>query len=473
MTTLEKEKPLRRTLITYSPRPARMQSAALALAALALILLQGCSGGGEGTQKAAAGGRGRGGDAGGPVPVVVAKVVQKDVPVNVEVIGNVEAYSTISVRAQVGGQLTKVFFNEGDSVKKDDPLFLIDPRPFQAQLSQAQAQLSQANANAMRDEAASSQASANLARDVANQKYAAAESARYQRLFSQGIVSREQNDQLSASAEALNQTIAADKAAIQSAQAQIAADKAAAATAEAAVENAKLQLAYTSIVSPIDGRTGNVSVKQGNLVTANTSELTTIQQVKPIYVTFAVPESQLGPIRRHMAEGKLQVTAQSQDDAAKVQTGVVTFIDNSVDASTGTIKIKGTFQNDGNTMWPGEFVRVVLRLETLSDAIVVPNEAVQTGQDGQFVYVVKDDRSVAIRPVTTGPRVDQDLVIEKGLSPGETVVTEGQLRIAPNSKVQIGEGGGRGRGRGGPGGRGAGRGAGSGTGNAAAASKKE
>lgn len=456
MTILEKEKPLRRTLNTHFRRPARTGRIALLIAALGLL---GCSGGGEGTQKTAAGGRGRGGDAGGPVPVLVAKVAQKDVPVNVDVIGNVEAYSTISVRAQVGGQLTKVYFSEGDSVKKGDPLFLIDPRPFQAQLSQAQAQLSQANANAARDVAAASQAEANLARDIANQKYAAAESARYQRLFSQGIVSREQNDQLSASAEALNQTIAADKAAIQSAQAQIAADKAAAATAEAAVDNAKLQLGYTSILSPINGRTGNLAVKQGNLVTANSSELTTIQQVKPIYVTFAVPESQLGEIRRHMAEGKLQVTAQSQDDAARLQTGVVTFIDNSVDASTGTIKIKGTFPNEGNPMWPGEFVRVTLRLAMLNDAIVVPNEAVQTGQDGQFVYVVKADRSVSLRPVTTGPRVDEDLVIEKGLSPGETVVTEGQLRIAPNSKVQIGDGGGRGRGRGraGAAGRGAGR----------------
>ena len=431
---------------TSTTKPLRLACAVLV--AIAVAGLQACGDSKEGSAKSGKGG-GRGRGEGGPAPVLVAKVAQKDVPVNIDVIGNVEAYSTISVRAEVGGLLTKVAFSEGDYVKKGAPLFDIDPRPFAAQLSQAQAQLIQAQANSTRDTAAASQAEANLARDIANQKYAAAESARYARLFSQGIVSREQNDQLSASAEALSQTIAADKAAIQSAQAQIAADKAAAATAEAMVENAKVQLSYTSISSPIDGRTGNLPVKQGNLIAPNTSELTTIAQVQPIYVTFAVPESQLTAIRQHMAEGKLQVLAQPQDDATKVQTGVLTFVDNTVDASTGTIKVKGTFQNEGNVLWPGEFVRVTLRLAMLNDAIVVPNEAVQTGQDGTFVYVVKDDRTVSMRPVVTGPRVNEDLVIEHGLEPGETVVTEGQLRLAPNSRVTFGEGrGGRGRGRG-------------------------
>ncbi|HYA16925.1 MAG TPA: efflux RND transporter periplasmic adaptor subunit [Bryobacteraceae bacterium] len=437
---------------TSTSKPLRLTCAVLV--AVAAAGLQACGDNKGASEKSDKGG-GRGRGEGGPAPVVVAKVAQKDVPVNIDVIGNVEAYTTISVRAEVGGQLTKVFFSEGDYVKKNAPLFEIDPRPFRAQLSQAQAQLSQAQANSARDAAAESQAEANLARDIANQKYAAAESARYARLFSQGIVSREQNDQLSASAEALSQTIAADKAAIQSAQAQIAADKAAAATAEAMVENAQVQLSYTSIVSPIEGRTGNLSVKQGNLVAPNSSELTTIAQVQPIYVTFAVPESQLTAIRQHLAEGKLQVQAQPQDDATRVQSGVVTFIDNTVDPSTGTIKVKGTFQNEGNVLWPGQFVRVTLRLAMLKDAIVVPNEAVQTGQDGTFVYVVKDDRTVAMRPVVTGPRVDQDLVIERGLEPGDTVVTEGQLRLAPNSRVTFGEGRGRGRGRGD--GKGAGR----------------
>ncbi|HTS46317.1 MAG TPA: efflux RND transporter periplasmic adaptor subunit [Bryobacteraceae bacterium] len=422
----------------------------LSLITFAFLAMQGC---GSKTETDATAGRGSGGGRGGrgrgdsgPVPVVVATVMQKDVPVNIDVIGNVEAYSTISVKAQVGGQLTKVYFQEGDYVKKDDQLFTIDPRPFQAQLSQAQAQLGQAQANSARDNAALSQAQANLARDTANQKYAETEAGRYTKLFDQGIVSREQTDQMRANSDALNQTILADKAAIESARAQIGADKAAIANAEAMVENAKVQMEYTAIRSPIDGRTGNLAVKQGNIVTPNTMELMTIAEVHPIYVTFSVPEAQLGEIKKYMAQRKLAVQAQSQDAGSNGETGVLTFIDNSVDASTGTIKLKGTFENKDNTLWPGEFVRVSLRLTTRPNAVVVPNQAVQTGQDGQFVYVVKQDRTVEMRPVVTSTRVDQDLVVDSGLTPGETIVTEGQLRLAPNSRVQFSGRGGRGDG---------------------------
>jgi multidrug efflux system membrane fusion protein len=384
--------------------------------------------------------------------VVVATVAQKDVPINIDVIGNVEAYSTISVKAQLGGQLTKVYFQEGDYVKKDDQLFTIDPRPYQAQLSQVQAQLSQARANLARDTAALGQSEANLARDNANEKYAQVEAGRYAKLFEQGIISREQTDQVHANADALSQTILADKAAIESARAQIVASRAAVENAAAMVENSTVQLSYTAIRSPIDGRTGNLTVKQGNIVSPNVMELMTIAEVHPIYVTFSVPESQLSDIKRYMAKGKLQVTAHPQDSAADSETGVLTFIDNTVDPTTGTIKLKGTFQNADNKLWPGEFVRVTLQLTTRPNAIVVPNQAVQTGQDGQFVYVVKQDRTVEMRPVVTGTRVDQDLVVDSGLKPGETIVTEGQLRLAPGSRVQFGGGrGGPGGGRRGPG----------------------
>ena len=427
----------------------------LALITFAFLILAGCASKseadatpGRGAAGGGRGGRGRGDT--GPVPVVVATVLQKDVPVNIDVIGNVEAYSTISVKAQVGGQLTKVYFQEGDYVKKDDQLFTIDPRSYQAQLGQVQAQLSQAQANSTRDNAALGQAEANLARDTANQKYAETEAGRYAKLFEQGIVSREQTDQIRANSDALNQTIQADKAAIESARAQIIADKAAIANAEAMVENAKVQMDFTSIRSPIDGRTGNLAVKLGNIVAPNTMELMTIAEVHPIYVTFSVPEAQLGEIKKYMAQGKLPVRAQSQDNGDNLQTGVLTFIDNTVDPSTGTIKLKGTFQNENNKLWPGEFVRVSLRLTTRPNAVVVPNQAVQTGQDGQFVYVVKQDRTVEMRPVVTSTRVDQDLVVDNGLAPGETIVTEGQLRLAPGSRVQFGGGrGGRGEGRGG------------------------
>jgi multidrug efflux system membrane fusion protein len=386
-----------------------------------LMALTGCS---KTSVKAGgpAGSRGRPSE-GGPVPVVVAMVAERDVPINVDVIGNVEAYSTITVKAQVGGELTKVSFHEGDFVKKGDLLFTIDSRPFAAQLSQAQANLA-------RDTAALSQAEANLARDIANEKYAQDQAVRYRGLFDQGVVSREQADQTRSSADALSQTVLADKAAIESARAQIVASK-------AAVETATVQMSYTTIRSPIDGRTGSIAVKQGNVVAANTSDLMTITEVQPIYVTFSVPEAQLGDIKRYMGQGQLPVHAAPQADATVQESGVLTFIDNSVDATTGTIKLKGTFQNAANRLWPGEFVRVELGLTTHPHATVVPNQAVQTGQDGQFVYVVKQDRTVEMRPVVTGTRVDQELVIDRGLEPGETVVTEGQLRLTPGSHVQV------------------------------------
>ena len=388
------------------------------LATAAILLTQGCAT--KSTQ--AAGGRREG----GAVPVVVATVSQKDVPVNIDVIGNVEAYSTISVKAQVGGELTKVSFQEGEFVKKGDLLFTVDPRPYTAALSQAQANLS-------RDTAALGQAQANLARDAANEKYAQAQAARYEKLFEAGVVSKEQSDQMRASADALEQTILADKASIESARAQIGAS-------QAAIDNAKVQMSYTTIRSPIDGRTGNLTVKQGNVVAPNTMELVSIAEVQPIYVTFSVPEAQLGEIKKYMAQGKLPVHATAQDDNTQNETGVLTFVDNSVDPTTGTIKLKGTFPNENRKLWPGEFLRVTLRLTTQNNAVVVPNQAVQTGQDGQFVYVVKGGKTVELRPVVTGSRVDQELVIERGLEPGETIVTEGQLRLAPGSQVQIRDG---------------------------------
>jgi len=401
----------------------------LAVATLTLVILLAIGGCSKSDAKAGGpGGRGRPGE-GGPVPVVVATVSQRDVPINVDVIGNVEAYSTITVKAQVGGELTKVSFHEGDSVKKGDLLFTIDARPFEAQLSQAQANLA-------RDTASLSQAQANLARDIANEKYAQDQTKRYRGLFDQGVVSREQADQMQSSADALSQTVLADKAAIESARAQIVASK-------AAVDTATVQMSYTAITSPIDGRTGNIAVKQGNVVAANTSDLMTITEVQPIYVTFSVPEAELTDIKRYMGQGQLKVQAAPQADATNKESGVLTFIDNSVDATTGTIKLKGTFQNAANRLWPGEFVRVTLGLTTRPHATVVPNQAVQTGQDGQFVYVVKQDRTVEMRPVVTGTRVDQELVIDRGLEPGETVVTEGQLRLTPGSHVQVQDSGGQ------------------------------
>jgi multidrug efflux system membrane fusion protein len=377
---------------------------------------------------------------GGDVPVTVATAKERDVPVEVQVIGNVEAYNTITVKAQVGGLLTDVFFHEGDFVKKGAKLFTIDKRPLEAAYNQALA-------NIARDQAALGQSRANLARDQAQAKYQDTQAKRYDELTKSGVISRDQSEQLRASADAMAQAVNADQAAIQSAQAAIGAS-------QAMAENAKVQLGFTDIYSPIDGRTGNLTVKAGNVVTANNMDLMTINQVEPIYVTFSVPEAQLGAVKKFREMGALTVRARPQDsDTADEETGSLSFIDNSVDVTTGTIKLKGTFPNTDHKLWPGQFVRVTLRLTTQRNAVVVPNEAVQTGQTGSFVYVVKPDKTVESRTVTTGARVEQDMVVE-GLELGETVVTEGQLRLAPGSKVSIKDG----SGRGGGGGRGRSRG---------------
>lgn len=371
---------------------------------------------------------------GDAVPVVVASVTRKDVPLDIQVIGNVEAYSTVTVRSQITGPLMRVHFQEGDFVKKGDLLFTIDPSPLQAQVAGAEADLA-------RNEALLGQAEATLKRDTAQAKYAQAQAKRYAELFREGVLSKDQTEQTQAGSDALAEGLGADEASIRSAQAAVVA-------ARAMLVNLNIQLGYTTIRSPLDGRTGNLSVKAGNLVSANTMDLITINQVKPIYVTFPVPEANLPAIKQYMARGKLPVMAASQDAApGQEETGVLTFVDNMVDPATGTIKLKGTFSNSNRKLWPGEFVRVTLRLATQANALVVPNQAVQTGQDGSFVYVVKPDQTVESRPVVTGSRVDQLIVIQTGLQGGETVVTEGQLRLAPGMKVRMREG------RGGPPGR--------------------
>ncbi len=381
------------------------------------LALGGCSGKPAPTTASA-----KKGDGGG-APVVVAKVTMKDVPVDIQVIGNVEAYSAIAVKAQVGGELTRVSFKEGDYVKAGDLLFTIDPRAMRAQLQQVEA-------NLLKNKAQLQQAQANLARDIAQQKYAEAQSARYARLMQEGVISKEQAELVRTNADATLQGVEADKAAIESARAEIAAT-------QATVENVRVQLGYTEVRSSIDGRTGSINVKQGNVVTGSSVDLTTINQVQPIYVTFSVPESQLRPVKRYMEVNKLQVIAVPQDDEGTKEVGVLTFVDNSVDMSTGTIKLKGTFPNQDRKLWPGEFVRVTLRLTTQANALVIPNQAVQTGQDGPFVFVVKADRTVESRPISTGARIDDEMVVDRGLEAGETVVTEGHLRLAPGTRIQL------------------------------------
>jgi membrane fusion protein, multidrug efflux system len=391
-------------------------------------------------------GRGRGGDA-GAVPVVTAKVVLRDVPVEISAIGNVEAYTSISVRSQVTGQLQQVLFREGDTVRKGERLFVIDARPFEAAVQQAQA-------NLLRDRAMLQQTEAQLAKDAANAEYQQLTAERQTALVDRGIISKDVGEQTRAAADAAMAAVKADKAAIESAKAQLAAQ-------QAAVDNTQVQLGYTVIASPIEGRTGTLATKVGNLITANQTELMTVAQLQPVYVTFSVPAANLAAIRNHIAAADLAVTAHPQDAETQPAQGRLTFVENTVDVLTDTIKLKATFPNTDHRLWPGQFARVTLRLATLPNAIVVPNQALQTGQDGQFIFVVKPDSTVDQRPVTAGRRVGGDIVIDNGLQPDETIVTEGQLRLEAGTRVRnqtdAPPSGGGGRGSGGRGGRGRGR----------------
>ena len=377
---------------------------------------------------------------------MTAKVSERDVPVDIAAIGNVEGYAVISIRSQITGQLIDISFREGDFVKQGQQLFTLDRRPFEAALAQAEANLT-------RDRALLAQAEAQLTRDAASAEYQQLAAERQSALSARGIVAKDAAEQARAQADATGAVVKADKAAIESARAQLTAQ-------EAAVENARLSLDYTVIRSPIDGRTGTINVKVGGLVTANQTELMTVARVQPVFVTFTVPAIHLAIIKQHMADGTLTVTAVPQDGDIQPATGKLTFVDNAVDMTTDTIKLKATVPNDDRRLWPGQFARVSLRLTTLPHAIVVPSQAVQTGQDGQYVFVVKPDSTVEQRPVTIAQRVDQDVVVDKGVRPGETVVTEGQLRLEPGSRVttdlNAAPGG---RGRGGRGNRGQGRGA--------------
>ena len=330
------------------------------------------------------------------VPITAAPVVRKPMPIEANVIGTVEAFSTVAVRAQITGELTSVNFKQGDDVQAGQELFTLDRRPLEAALQQA---------------------TANLARDTAQAANAKAIVDRYEQLVERGIVSREQRDTARSSVAALEGTLAADRA---------------------AVENAKVQLQYATIRAPISGRTGALIVNAGNLVRANDqTPLVTINQVTPIYVSFALPEPLLPDLRRYMARGTLRVEARPATVSEPVAVGHITFVDNAVDQTTGTIKVKGTFANQDRWLWPGQFVNVVVRLTTESEAIVVPAVAVQNGPEGSYVFIVKPDQTVEMRPVTVARLAGAETVIRDGVTAGETVVTDGHLRLVPGSKVSV------------------------------------
>lgn len=343
---------------------------------------------------------GKGGRPNVAVPVSIAEVQQKSIPVRLQAIGNIEAYATVALKARVDGQIVSVNFQEGKPVKKGDILFQIDSRPFEATLRQAQA---------------------TLARDSAQRDQARSQERRYLELLEKNFVSKEAYAQIRTNADTAEAVVRAS---------------------QALIENVKLNVEYSTIRSPIDGYAGKVLLQNGNMVKANdTSPLVVVNQVKPIYASFSVPEQNLPLIRHQMAGGKLsvEVSPPSSDHSSgkAIATGTLTFVDNNVDMTTGTIKLKASFENKDGALWPGQFVTVSLRLQEQDDALVVPSEAVQTGPNGQYVYVLKSDMSAVVRPIQVARTVGAESIIAKGLAKTEKVVTRGQLRIVPGAKVVV------------------------------------
>ena len=329
-------------------------------------------------------------------PVSIAAVVRRSVAVRIQAIGNVEAYATVALKARVDGQIVEVNFKEGQRVRKGAVLFRIDPRPFEATLRQAEA---------------------NLLRDTAQKEQARSQERRYQELLQKNFVSKEAYAQIRTNAEAAAAVALASKA---------------------AADNARLQLEYCTIRSPLDGFVGKVMLQMGNMVKANDiNPLVVINQVQPIYVSFAVPEQRLSAIRSHMAKTQLPVESLPPDSDQKAASGTLSFVDNAVDSSTGTIKLKAVFPNKDGALWPGQFVNVSLKLYEQKDALVIPSQAVQAGPKGQYAYVVKPDMTVEVRKVELDRFDGDDAIVAKGLGEGETVVVKGQLRLTQGSKVRI------------------------------------
>jgi len=326
------------------------------------------------------------------VPVLIGKVVEKSMPLRLHAIGNVETVASVAVKSRVDGQIIVTHVRDGQDLVKGDPLFQLDPKPYQSQLEQAQA---------------------NLARDQAQLDYLRGQEQRYQDLLKQNFVSQEGYAQVAANIRAAQGSVSGD---------------------EAAVQHARIDLGYTTIRSPINGRAGKVMLSEGNMVKANdTLAMVVINQLAPIYVSVAVPEQYLNEIRARQKKAPLRVDVELEK--GKAISGKLAFVDNSVDVATGTIKLRGIFSNDDKQLWPGQFVESWVTLRDEETALVVPTQALQTGPNGQYVYVVKDDFSVELRPVQVARTEGAETVVADGLKPGETVVVDGASRVTPGSKV--------------------------------------
>jgi multidrug efflux system membrane fusion protein len=357
------------------------------------------------------------------VPVEIATATQSDVPIQIKSIGNVESISAVAVRSQVEGTLQAVHFTPGQEVKQGDLLFTIDPRPLQAMVAQA-------NANLAKAVAAVDQGRQVLAKDQATATNARTIMRRDVTLVENGVISREEYDNAVAASQAADATVRADQSAINSLNAAAKAE-------QANVRNAQVQLSYSNIRAPIAGKTGNLVVTTGNLIRANdTTPMVTITQSSPMYVTFTIPESDFLRIREYAGHANFRTEVSIPGSSQPAQQGKLSLIDNTVDTSTGTIRLKATFENSDRLLYPGLFTNVVLTLGTQPQAVVVPSQAVQIGQDNSFVYTVKPDMTVEVRKVKTGPSFNEMVVIDEGLNPGDKIVTDGQLRLVPGATVQ-------------------------------------
>jgi membrane fusion protein, multidrug efflux system len=351
---------------------------------MAFLFVAGCSTGEKSNQRPPV-----------PVPVTIAVAAEKNVPQILKTIGSIEASQTVSIRARIGGALTKVAITEGRDVKQGDLLFMIDSRPYQQAMEAALA---------------------NLARDQAQLANAEKEVQRYTELMKDEYVTKQQYDQVNTAAEVLRNTVRSD---------------------EAAVETARLNLKYCNIVAPVAGRTGVITVHEGDQIKADDVEMVAINQITPVQVSFSLPEQHLSAIRTYASVGSLPVEARFPNDPGKPSAGKLSFINNAVDPATRTILLKATFPNTDKRLWPGQFVNVILTLTVRPRAVVIPSRAIQMGQQGTFVFVVKPDFTVESRPISPGQEIDGATIIDKGLQAGEKVVTDGQLRLIPGSKVQI------------------------------------
>ena len=374
-----------------------------------------------------------------PAPVSVTVAVTQDVPTYLDAIGKTVAREVVSIQPQVSGRIIKIHFTDGADVKKGDMLFTIDPRPFEANLRQAEA-------NVSRDNALKKQAEANLAREIAQAKWGETQVNRYRQLVQQGVVPREQFEQLSANQDSLNANVGAARAAVHSADEAIKVDT-------AAIESAKVQLSYCLIRSPIDGRAGQRLVDVGNVVnpggsnnngsgnsgSGNGNALLVIERLDPIYADFTISQNNLAEVQEQMRVGRLKTEVRLPDTSDDPVIGQLTFLNNAVENTTGTVNLRATIPNSGHRFWPGRFVNIRLVLSTIHQAVLVPATAPQMSAKGSFVYVVKQDSTAEQRPVSLGQRQGDLIVVETGVAPGERVVTNGQLGVTPGGKVRIDE----------------------------------